>query len=74
MAEIGSIKKSVVIDGVEYLTIPQLCERTGYSRDGIIYKVNKIGLKPMVLPNRRRLYKLDDVIEAERHGKFIKYL
>lgn len=61
------------IDGVTYITQKQLCERTGYVRQGLRLKLKRLGIEPIFKGNRA-LYPLSQIEQAIDDGLLIKYL
>lgn len=66
--------KTIVIDGIEYISKATLAERTNYTIKGLEKKLKKTSVQPIKDKGRLVLFRLSEVIEAENRGEFTKYL
>lgn len=65
-------KDKFVIGGEEYLNLRQLAEREGFTKEGMTYRVKKLGIGVKFDFTNRVFFPLKEVEQLEKEGKFVR--
>lgn len=63
----------IVIGSEEYLNLRQLSNREGFSVDGMVYRLKKLGVSGVKFDfTPRTLFNVKEIERLEKEGKFVK--